>query len=144
MQTVVVLDANVYSETNYGRSGKFSSLTDYLRKSNFRMVVLASVLEEVLAKFEREGTAQVEKAKNAVKNAAAYYFSGKRPVLLPADFSKEKEVLKDNLLHPVKGVEVVYVPDCLDVDTLEMSGAARDVCPQQIRMAKNSGMSSTG
>ena len=43
MTAHVVLDANTYVETNYGRSEKFKSFLDFMRKIEGRILLLASV-----------------------------------------------------------------------------------------------------
>ena len=122
MDTRVVLDANVYVETNYARSSKFSSLVDFLRRSNNHLILLSSVLEEVLAKCERDFRERAEAAKRAVKDASGYSFTAKRPVLLQSDpdFSKEREALRKSLKHGAKGVIVDYVENLSGVDALEV------------------------
>jgi hypothetical protein len=108
METRVVLDTNVYCETNYGRSGKFSSLLDFLKKSNARLLVLPSVLEEVLAKHDRDFRAKIQAAKSSTDEAAKYSFAGRRPVLMGADpdFITEGEALRKRVLDVGKWVAV--------------------------------------
>jgi hypothetical protein len=129
MDARVVLDANAYCETNYGRSGKFSSLLDFLKKTNSRLVVLPSVLEEVLAKHERDFRAQMETAKTSVRLAAGYSFAGKRPLLFNEnpDFSKEREALKQSMLNAGKWATVDYLEECSGVAVFDVArrGARR-------------------
>jgi hypothetical protein len=121
METQVVLDANAYRETNYGRSGKFTSLVDFLRKSNSQLVLLPSVLEEVLSKQERDLKEHLETAKRSVELARKLCFSGKLPSLrnLDPDFETEAKALKHSLLEVGKGVPVNHAED-LGVDVLEV------------------------
>lgn len=129
MDTRVVLDANAYCETNYGRSGKFSSLLDFLKKTNSQLVLLPSVLEEVLAKHERDFRSQMDTAKNSVKLAAGYCFAGKRPLLFNEnpDFSKEREALRQSMLNVGKGTTVDHLEECSGVAVLDVArrGARR-------------------
>jgi len=122
METRVILDANAYIETNYGRSGKFTSLVDFLKKSGSRLVLLSSVLEEVLATYERDFRERVEAAKKSAESAAKYSFTSKRPSLVNGepDFAKEKDTLKKHLRNPDKAVGVEYVEGCPGVDPLEV------------------------
>jgi PIN domain len=128
MDTRVVLDANAYVETNYGRSGKFSSLLDFLKKTNSRLVLLPSVLEEVLAKHERDFRSHVDAAKSSVRVAAGSCFTAKLPVLLNGDpdFSKERDALRQSMLGVGK-MTVEYLEECSGVSVLDVAkrGARR-------------------
>ena len=87
------------------------------------------MLEEVLAKHERDFRAQMDTAKNSVKLAAGYCFAGKRPLLFNEnpDFSKEREALKQSMLNVGRGTTVDYLEECSGVAVLDVArrGARR-------------------
>jgi hypothetical protein len=118
----VILDANVYCEANFGRSGKFDSLVDFVRKTNSQLVLLSSVLEEVLSKYERDFRQRREAAIGAVKTCREYSFTDKKLVLFPPniDFSAEKEALLLHLSSPAKGISVELFEDYSALDILEV------------------------
>lgn len=120
METKVVLDTNIYCETNYGRSGKFSSLLDFLKRSGSQLLVLPSVLEEVLAKHDRDFKELVDAANSSVKRIRQHAFA-ERLVLLrdTVDFSKERDAVRRSILDLGKGVTADFI-EGITIDAIEV------------------------